>query len=319
MRNEHSMSEPDREAVTPSDRAEPSLPRNGDSTSTATDPSLVPVSSTTPRTNRRGLRGLRIRFRPQYLAVPLLLIVLWELATLTGLVDTRSVPAPHTVAQTWWTWTFGSGDGTADPYSGTWFAAVFASTQRVVLGFLVAAVAGTAVGLLIGWSHWARVLLQPVIDILRPIPTTAWVPFAVVFFGIQPTASIFLIALGCFPPIVLNASAGALGTPKVLVSAARMLGTSPRMTLWRVGLPSALPAVLTGLRVGLALAWVLVIVSEMVAVKSGLGFSLWDAYYFGRMDVIVVAMFSVGLLGYFSDKLLGLAAKPVLRWSPNVR
>jgi NitT/TauT family transport system permease protein len=223
------------------------------------------------------------------------------------------------VVQTWWTWAFGSADRTADPYSGTWFHAIFASTQRVVLGFLISAIAGTAIGLLIGWSQWAKVLLQPVIDILRPIPTTAWVPFAVVFFGIQPTASIFLIALGCLPPIVVNASAGALGTPKVLVSAARMLGTSPRMTLWRVGLPSALPAILTGLRVGLALAWVLVIVSEMVAVKSGLGFSLWDAYYFGRMDVIVAAMLTVGLLGYLSDKLLGLAARPVLKWSPNVR
>ncbi|OLT45317.1 hypothetical protein BJF85_02550 [Saccharomonospora sp. CUA-673] len=257
------------------------------------------------------------RFQPQYLVVPLLLLVVWELSVVSGLLDAQSVPAPHTVAQTWWTWVAGTAG--ADPYSGTWLSSVYARSQRVLLGFLLSAILGTVVGLLIGWSHWARVALQPVIDILRPIPTTAWVPFAVVFFGIQPTASIFLIALGCFPPIVLNATAGALGTPKSLVSAARMLGTGPRMTMWRVALPSALPSILTGLRVGLALAWVLVIVSEMVAVKSGLGFSLWDAYYFGRMDVIVVAMFTVGFLGYLSDKLLSLAARPVLRWSPDVR
>ncbi|MCP2253760.1 NitT/TauT family transport system permease protein [Prauserella aidingensis] len=263
--------------------------------------------------------GPRLRIRPQYLAVPVLLVVLWELAVVSGLIDARSVPAPHTVARTWWTWAAGGPDAAADPYSGTWLPSVYASTQRVLFGFALSAVAGTAVGLLIGWSRWARMLLQPVIDILRPIPTTAWVPFAVVFFGIQPTASIFLIALGCFPPIVLNATAGARGTPDVLVSAARMLGTSPQRTLWRVGLPSALPSLLTGLRVGLALAWVLVIVSEMVAVKSGLGFSLWDAYYFGRMDVIVVAMLTVGLLGYLSDKLLNLAARPVLKWAPDVR
>ncbi|WP_156959799.1 ABC transporter permease [Nocardia sp. BMG51109] len=263
----------------------------------------------------------RRRFRPrlEYLIVPGLLVVLWELAVVGGLIDERSLPAPHTAVRTWWTWVFGSGGSVAGSYSGTWFSAVFASTQRVVLGFLISAAAGTVVGLLIGWSRWARVLLQPVIDILRPIPTTAWVPFAVIFFGIQPTASIFLIALGCFPPIVLNAAAGAVSTPKVLVSAARMLGTSSRMTLWRVALPSALPSILTGLRVGLALAWVLVIVSEMVAVKSGLGFSLWDAYYFGRMDVIVVAMVTIGLLGYASDKVLGVVAKPVMRWSPDVR
>lgn len=284
---------------------------------TMTGPTTAERTTQASTGTRRGARGVRVR--PQYLAVPLLLVVLWELAVVTGVIDSRSVPAPHTVAATWWTWATGGAEGTTDPYSGTWLSAVFASTQRVFFGFLISAVAGTAIGLLIGWSQWARVLLQPVIDILRPIPTTAWVPFAVVFFGIQPTASIFLIAMGCFPPIVLNATAGALGTPKVLVSAARMLGTNPRMTLWRVGLPSALPSIVTGLRVGLALAWVLVIVSEMVAVKSGLGFSLWDAYYFGRMDVIVVAMFTVGLLGYLSDKLLGLAARPVLKWSPNVR
>ncbi|MEU6641687.1 ABC transporter permease [Saccharomonospora sp. NPDC046836] len=268
------------------------------------------------RTRPRALRSARSRIRLEYLAVPVLLVAAWEVAVVSGAIDARSVPAPHTVVQTWWTWVAGSDAGSADPYSGTWFASVFASAQRVVLGFLIASAAGTAVGLLIGWSRPARVLLQPVIDILRPIPTTAWVPFAVVFFGIQPSASVFLIALGCFPPIVLNATAGALATPKVLVSAALMLGTTKRRALWRVALPSALPSILTGLRVGLALAWVLVIVSEMVAVKSGLGFSLWDAYYFGRMDVIVVAMFTVGVLGYLSDKALGLVSKPVLRWAP---
>lgn len=259
------------------------------------------------------------RFSPEYLAVPLLLVVLWEVAVVTGFFDARLVPAPHTVLQTWWVWTFGGAANGADPYNGTWLLAVYASAQRVFFGFLLAALVGTTLGLLIGWFRLPRVLMQPVIDILRPIPVTAWVPFAVVFFGIRPTASISLIALGSFFSIALNATAGAMGTPKVLVSAAQMLGTSRRMILWRVVLPSALPSILTGLRVGLALAWVLVIVSEMVAVKSGLGFSLWDAYYFGRMDVIVAAMFSVGILGFLSDKLLTALSRPILKWAPDVR
>lgn len=259
------------------------------------------------------------RVQPEYLAVPLLLIVLWELAVVTGIFDPRLIPAPHTVAETWWRWAVGSNSAAADPYSGTWGLAVYASAQRVFFGFLVAGLAGTAIGLLIGWFRLPRVLMQPVIDILRPIPVTAWVPFAVVFFGIRPAASVSLIALGSFFPIALNAASGAVGTPRVLVSAAQMLGTSRRKILWRVVLPSALPSIVTGLRVGLALAWVLVIVSEMVAVKSGLGFSLWDAYYFGRMDVIVAAMFSVGILGYLSDKVLVAASARVLKWAPDVR
>ncbi|MGO1973102.1 MAG: ABC transporter permease [Propionibacteriaceae bacterium] len=272
-----------------------------------------------PRKAKRERRPGKRRFSPEYLAVPLLLVALWEVAVVTGLFDARLVPAPHTVVQTWWTWTFGNSAAGADPYNGTWLLAVYASAQRVFFGFVIAAVVGTTAGLLIGWFRLPRVLMQPVIDILRPIPVTAWVPFAVVFFGIRPTASISLIALGSFFSIALNATAGAMGTPKVLVSAAQMLGTSKRMILWRVVLPSALPSILTGLRVGLALAWVLVIVSEMVAVKSGLGFSLWDAYYFGRMDVIVAAMFSVGILGFLSDKLLTALSRPILKWAPDVR
>lgn len=255
----------------------------------------------------------------QYLGVPLLLLILWELAVVGALLDPRQVPAPHTVIETWWRWAWGSDAAIKDPYDGTWPAAVWASTQRVVLGFLLAGLAGTIIGLLIGWFRLPRILMQPVIDILRPIPVTAWVPFAVVFFGIRPAASISLIALGAFFPIALNAAAGAVGTPRVLVSAAQMLGTSRKRILWRVVLPSALPSIVTGLRVGLALAWVLVIVSEMVAVKSGLGFSLWDAYYFGRTDVIVAAMFSVGLLGYLSDQILMRLTNRVLKWAPDVR
>lgn len=278
------------------------------------------TSNSLPLPVRRGrVRRADRRIQPEFLAVPVLLLALWEVAVLAGVFDARLVPAPHTVAQTWWTWAVGSSSGTVDPYDGTWGLAVFASAQRVFLGFLLAALSGTVIGLLIGWFRLPRVLMQPVIDILRPIPVTAWVPFAVVFFGIRPAASVSLIALGSFFPVALNAAAGAVGTPRVLVSAASMLGTSPRRILWRVVLPSSLPSIVTGLRVGLALAWVLVIVSEMVAVKSGLGFSLWDAYYFGRMDVIVAAMFSVGILGYLSDRVLVAASARVLRWAPDVR
>lgn len=254
----------------------------------------------------------------QYLVVPLIAVVCWELAVERGLIDSRLVPAPHTAVDTWWTWIFGTSTGGTSPYDGTWFENMWASTQRVLLGFGVAAVLGTVVGLLIGWFRLPRLLFQPLIDVLRPIPITAWVPFAVVFFGISGASSIMLIALGAFFPIALNAAAGAQETPPVLVSAARMLGTSPRKVVWRVVLPSSIPSLMSGLRIGMALAWVLVIVSEMVAVKSGLGFSLWQAYYFTRPDVIVAAMFSVGILGYVSDQLLVRAYNRLIRWTPDV-
>jgi NitT/TauT family transport system permease protein len=210
------------------------------------------TTTTTPRLSRLpsfGRRGQATRtgrrVQPEFLAVPLLLLALWEAAVATGILDARLIPAPHTVAQTWWTWVVGGSAANHDPYAGTWGLAVLASTQRVFLGFLIAGLAGTAIGLLIGWFRLPRVLMQPVIDILRPIPVTAWVPFAVVFFGIRPAASVSLIALGSFFPIALNAAAGAVGTPRVLVSAAQMLGTSRRQILWRVVLPSSLPSIVT--------------------------------------------------------------------------
>src|SRR5690625_2501636 len=129
----------------------------------------------------KGLRKLRL----EYAAVPVGLIVLWELAAVAQLVDQRFVPAPHRVVQTLYVWIAGDGAGGAGPYVGTWLTAVGASTMRVMVGFLVAALAGTALGLLIGWFRAPRVLFQPLIDLLRPIPITAWVPFTVVIFGIK--------------------------------------------------------------------------------------------------------------------------------------
>jgi NitT/TauT family transport system permease protein len=203
----------------------------------------------------------------------------------------------------------------ATPYSGTWFMHAANSFYRVLVGFLLASASGVLIGCLIGWFRLVSDLVDPVIQILRPIPITAWVPFAVIFFGIRDGSAFFLIALGAFFPIVVNTAAGVAGTPKLLVRAARMLGIRPHMLLPRVVLPAAMPFIFTGLRLGIGLAWVLVIVAEMMAVKSGLGFAMWDAYYFLRLDIIIAAMLSVGALGFLSDLALRLVGRWTLRWS----
>jgi NitT/TauT family transport system permease protein len=137
----------------------------------------------------------------------------------------------------------------------------------------------------------------------------------VVFFGIRDGSAFFLIALGAFFPIVVNTAAGVQRTPLMLVRAARMLGIRPYMLLPRVVFPAALPSIFTGMRLGIGLAWVLVVVAEMIAVKSGLGFVMWDAYYYVRMDIIIAAMLSVGLLGFLCDLLLVVFGSYLMRWS----
>jgi len=247
------------------------------------------------------------------IAGPLIVLVTWYLASTRGWVDPRFVPSPMTVARALQEWMFGPVG--ANPYSGTWFAHAGNSTYRVLVGFLIAAATGVTIGSLIGWFRLVSDLVDPVIQILRPVPITAWVPFAVIFFGIRDGSAFFLIALGAFFPIVVNTAAGVAGTPKLLVRAARMLGIRPYMLLPRVILPAAMPYIFTGLRLGIGLAWVLVIVAEMMAVKSGLGFAMWDAYYFLRLDIIIAAMLSVGALGFLSDLIIRLIGRRFLRWS----
>ena len=268
----------------------------------------------------RGLRGwdcarviAACRNAAPRLIGPIIALLIWHLASTHGWVDARFVPAPLTVLHTLREWIFGTAPGM--PYSGTWFAHAASSAYRVFGGFLIAAVIGIAIGSLIGWFRLFSDLLDPIIQMLRPIPITAWVPFAVIFFGIRDASALFLIALGAFFPIVVNTAAGVAGTPRLLVRAARMLGIRRHMLLPRVVLPSAMPFIFTGLRLGIGLAWVLVIVAEMLAVKSGLGFAMWDAYYFLRMDVIIAAMLSVGVLGFISDLAIRLLGAWVLRWS----
>ena len=247
------------------------------------------------------------------IAGPLIVLVIWYLASTRGWVDPRFVPSPITVVWALQEWMFGPVG--ANPYSGTWFAHAGNSAYRVLVGFLIAAATGVTIGSLIGWFRLVSDLVDPVIQILRPVPITAWVPFAVIFFGIRDGSAFFLIALGAFFPIVVNTAAGVAGTPKLLVRAARMLGIRPYMLLPRVILPAAMPYIFTGLRLGIGLAWVLVIVAEMMAVKSGLGFAMWDAYYFLRLDIIIAAMLSVGALGFLSDLIIRLIGRRFLRWS----
>jgi NitT/TauT family transport system permease protein len=251
------------------------------------------------------------------LAAPVAILVAWQVVAAARIVPAASLPSPAAVARAWWVWIFGPATVLAW-YSGTWAAYVLMSLRRVAAGFVLAAAAGVGLGVLIGWYAAVAELFDGVINFLRAVPMTAWVPFAVFLFGIHESAAVFLIAFGSFFPIVVNAAAGARQTPRILIRAARMLGTRPRKLLVRVVLPAALPSIFTGLRVGLGLAWVLVIVAEMLAVQGGLGYALWSAYQFSRLDLILAAIGSVGTLGLLSDRLVSGFGSRVLRWQAGL-
>lgn len=251
------------------------------------------------------------------IALPILVVLIWQGISSLGLVASASLPSPAAVIAAWWTWVFGP----ITPlgwYSGTWGYYVLLSVRRVALGFLIASSVGVTFGVIVGWFSVLRELFEAPINFLRAVPMTAWMPFAVFIFGIHESAAIFLIAFGSFFPIVISAMAGAQQTPKILIRAASMLGTPPQKLLLRVVLPSALPSILTGVRVGLGLAWVLVIVAEMLAVQGGLGFALWSAYQFARLDLILAAICSVGALGLITDRFLASLGAYMLSWQKGV-
>jgi ABC-type nitrate/sulfonate/bicarbonate transport system permease component len=238
-------------------------------------------------------------------------VALWQLVSLLGLFSAAVLPSPAQVLAAWWQWLFGSGGGL---YDGTWLRSALTSAGRVLQGFVIASALGVVLGIMIGYFRAVYTVLDPLVQFFRPIPAVAWVPLAAAFFGFTHNATIFLISYGAFFPIVLNSAAGVLRSQKTYIQVGRMIGANRYQMLRYIVLPAAMPSVFTGLRLGIGTAWILVIVGEMIAVRTGLGYSLLNAYTVFRYDIVIAAMASFGLLGLLSDRLVLLLERRVLRW-----
>ncbi len=265
----------------------------------------------------RSLVGVAPKLVKFLLAIllPVSALLFWQWSGKSGAVAGGALPTPDRVWSAWLIWAFGKpGPMTLSPYVGTWLDAIGFSAMRVAKGFGLAVLVGVPLGILIGWSRLAASMIDPSVQWLRPVPITAWLPISIAVFGISDFGAVFLITIGAFYPIVINTTQGARDVDRNWIRAALMMGASQWDVLRRVVLPAALPSIFTGLRVGLGIAWTAVIVSEMVAVKSGLGYILWDAYYVGRMDIVIADMVSIGLLGFLSDWAIVRLEGWVLTW-----
>ena len=244
--------------------------------------------------------------------VPCAFVLLWWLVVEAGIFPKAVLPSPVAVAKALWQWAFG--DRSSGPYSGTLVDAIFASGERVLVGYAVAGLLGIAVGVPTGAYITAGRLIDPFIHLLRPIPVTAWIPLSLVFFGFSFKGAIFLVALGSFFPIVVNTIEGVRGVDRSLLKVGKMVGARGLSLLWFFILPASLPSIFVGLRLGIGLAWVLVIVAELLAVRSGIGYTLLDAYSFNRYDVVIAAMIVLGIVGFLSDRIVAGVQRWVLRW-----
>jgi NitT/TauT family transport system permease protein len=190
------------------------------------------------------------------------------------------------------------------------------SLARVGAGYLAAVVLGVPLGMWMGWSRTVAAVVNPVIQLLRPISPIAWIPVAIVLFGIGNLAPVFLVFLGAFFPIVVTAEKGVSSVSPVYLRAAHNFGTSPAALLVRIILPASLPQILTGLRIALGIAWLVVVAAEMIAVDSGLGYLIIDARNAGkRYDLVVSGMLLIGATGLVLDLLVRRIERiRALRW-----
>jgi NitT/TauT family transport system permease protein len=261
-----------------------------------------------------GSFGRSLLQSAQYAAFPVAIAAVWQAVVQIGLVRRGALPAPTEVALALFDLITGATDVTTR-YSGTWPGHAAASIWRVAAGFGWGGALGILAGLLIGLSRVMERVFDPTLQMLRSVPVTAWVPLSLVFFGIGNAPAIFLIGLGAFFPVAVNTTHGVRQIDVTLTKAARMMGADRRELLVHVILPGALPSIMTGLRLSMGVAWVLVVVAEMLAVHSGLGYLLNDAYLFYRNDVVIAAMLSIGLLGFACDRLVAVVRNHLLEWN----
>jgi len=176
------------------------------------------------------------------------------------------------------------------------------SLRRVAIGFGLAVIVGIPLGLSLGWYPSANQVVNPVIQLIRPISPIAWIPVAIIFFGVGDNAAIFLVFLGSIFPILVACISGVSSVPPIFRSAGRNFGLSTPQLLMRVIFPAALPQILIGARLALGIAWLVVVAGEMIAVDSGLGYLVIDSRNSGkRYDLVVAAMLMIGIIGLALD------------------
>lgn len=239
-----------------------------------------------------------------YLVMPVGLLAAWQIASELGWVSAYLLPPPSRAVAGFW----------EIATDGTLWVHVKASLFRSIAGFLIATSIAVPLGVVVGWSPLFRRLSHITLLLLIPIPITAWISIAIVWFGIGDASAVFLVALGAAVPILINTIHGVEWVEPVYIEAARMLGTGPRQILWRIVLPAALPNIFTGLRLGLRNSWAGLVVAEMIGAKSGVGYLIWDARLMMRSDLVIVGMLMVGVLGLVSDQAMSRAGRKLLRW-----
>jgi NitT/TauT family transport system permease protein len=254
-----------------------------------------------------ALRWLRTRWKLEWaLAVISVgsLTLLWEFARPLGLPGVENVPPPSEVI----------GASAKLLGSARYWQAWGLSLTRIAFGFLAAQIVGVPLGLALAMNRTALGTIFPVVEILRPIPPVAWIPVAIIFWPTRELSVIFIVFLGAFWIVLLNTIGGAGSIDVNYKRAAQSLGSMQRDMFWRIILPATIPSIVTGMAVGMGLAWEMLVAAEMVAGNTGLGYLLWQSFEINAISQCIVCMVSIGIAGFLSSQIIRQLGRYAAPW-----
>jgi NitT/TauT family transport system permease protein len=246
------------------------------------------------KSDKKNEGVLEMRKTVMALIIPIIILIIWGiLTTYTGLIPSYLIPSPYAVLQAFENLIT----------NGTLLTDTVSTLIRVFLGFMVAALVAIPLGILIGWFKIADDLSGFIIGILRPIPPIAWIPFAILWFGVGLGSAIFIIFLGSVFPILINTIDGVKRTDKVYIESAYTMGASQLQTLRKVVVPAALPNIITGLKVGIGIGLMCTVAAEMIGSDNGLGYLIFTSTSMLDTASAIVAMLVIGVIGLAFDYL----------------
>jgi ABC-type nitrate/sulfonate/bicarbonate transport system permease component len=248
-------------------------------------------------------RNLRLE-RIGYIASPLIVIMIWKIVTYLRIFDPVILPSPESVGQAF----------LSEMVSGELLKHIQISLYRVFLGFGIGSAMAVSLGLLIGWSEKAKSFVDPIVEIVRPIPPMAWIPLSILWFGIGELPKIFIIILGVFFPVLTNTVVGVRSIEKGLLKLARSMGLKGFRLFKEVIVFGASPFIITGLRIGLGFGWMCLVTAELIAAQAGLGYMIEEAKMLLLTNKVILGMLTIGFLGILIDRLIVRLEKIVLPW-----
>ncbi|MGF7160839.1 taurine transport system permease protein [Rhodoligotrophos appendicifer] len=255
----------------------------------------------------------RLPDRLGYLAISavsaLVFIALWEGLAATGIIDPEFFPPPTHV------WT----ELKTLISDGTLLTDILASAIRVVVGFALSAVVGIALGILLGTVEVVRWIVQPIISIIRPLPSLAWIPLSLLWLGIGEEQKYAIVFMGTLAPLTVFVTDATLRVDPLYIRAARNLGASKLAVMWEVILPAALPSIVSALKVTLALAWTCIISAEMVGANDGLGFLIWNAKDWSNVSQVICGMLAISVTVLVLDTILRSVEHRFIPWQRGVK